>query len=196
MEFHSSMIELHRKVNPKEVIVGWYATGNDITQHSVLIHEFYGRETEIPVHLTVNTDLKKENMAINCYTSSPLGTPGNPTGTVFTPINSEIVYVEAERVGGMCSWCNMVAFNPIACRSQVAFCRCVAMRSLKSLNVLAIMRLKVPPFLFLCLLLLQWICLREAKIHRPASCHSSLKWIISKVQWQTWWTCSIQFLIT
>lgn len=101
MEFHSSMIELHRKVNPKEVIVGWYATGNEITQHSVLIHEFYGRETDVPVHLTVNTNIKTESMAIRCYTSSGLGTPAAPTGTVFTPVNTEIVYAEAERVGGM-----------------------------------------------------------------------------------------------
>lgn len=101
MEFHASMIELHRKVNPKEVIVGWYATGNDISQHSVLIHEFYGRETDIPVHLTVNTNIKNDSMSIRGYTSSPLGTPGNPTGTVFTPVSTEVVYVEAERVGGM-----------------------------------------------------------------------------------------------
>lgn len=95
------MIELHRKVNPKEVIVGWYATGSDITQHSVLIHEFYGREADVPVHLTVNTDLRSDSMAVRCYTSSGLGVPGNPTGTLFTPVYTEVVYAEAERVGGV-----------------------------------------------------------------------------------------------
>lgn len=102
MEFHSSMVELHRRVNPKEVIVGWYATGNAITQHSVLIHEFYGRETDVPVHMTINTDLTAPDMAIRAYVSSALGIPANPTGTVFTPVNVEVSYVEAERVGGVC----------------------------------------------------------------------------------------------
>jgi translation initiation factor 3 subunit F len=111
MEFHSSMIELHRRVNPKEVIVGWYATGNAITQHSVLIHEFYGRETDVPVHVTINTDLAAPDMAIRAYVSSPLGIPQNPTGTVFTPVNVDVAYVEAERVGGVWSDLSML-FSP------------------------------------------------------------------------------------
>jgi len=49
---------------------GWrrrYATGSEITEHSVLIHEFYSRETENPIHLCVDTDLKNERMAITAY---------------------------------------------------------------------------------------------------------------------------------
>jgi len=57
MEYHRTMYELHRQVNSKEVIVGWYATGNEITEHSVLIHDFYSREAATPVHLCMDTEV-------------------------------------------------------------------------------------------------------------------------------------------
>lgn len=67
MEYHRTMFDLHRQVNPKEVIVGWYATGREITEHSVLIHEFYSRETDTPIHLCVDTQLHGERMAVAAY---------------------------------------------------------------------------------------------------------------------------------
>ncbi|EDM17929.1 eukaryotic translation initiation factor 3, subunit 5 (epsilon) (predicted), isoform CRA_d [Rattus norvegicus] len=42
MEFAKNMYELHKKVSPNELILGWYATGHDITEHSVLIHDGHG----------------------------------------------------------------------------------------------------------------------------------------------------------
>ena len=53
MEFAKNMYELHKKVSPNELILGWYATGHDITEHSVLIHEYYSREAPNPIRLTV-----------------------------------------------------------------------------------------------------------------------------------------------
>eukprot|EP01134_Creolimax_fragrantissima_P003164 CFRG3164T1 len=100
MEFHQTMFQLHQKVSTREQIVGWYATGNGITSHSVLIHEFYGREARSPVHLTLNTELKTNDpLAVKCYTSNAIGAPGFTTGVVFTPIEFELSYLEAERIG-------------------------------------------------------------------------------------------------
>jgi len=39
VEFHRAMIELHQKVNPKELIVGWYSTGDGVVPMDALIHE-------------------------------------------------------------------------------------------------------------------------------------------------------------
>lgn len=36
-----------------------YATGADVTGHSVLIHDYYSRETGNPIHLTVDTSLSE-----------------------------------------------------------------------------------------------------------------------------------------
>ena len=41
------MYDLSRKVNPQEVLVGWFATGSEITSHSALIHDYYARETKV-----------------------------------------------------------------------------------------------------------------------------------------------------
>jgi len=44
-----------------------YSTGSDVTEHSVLIHEYYSRECKNPVHLTVDTSLKNAKMAMQAY---------------------------------------------------------------------------------------------------------------------------------
>jgi translation initiation factor 3 subunit F len=100
IEFAKNMYELHRKVNASEVIVGWYSTGADITEHSVLIHEYYSRECKHPVHLTVDTTLKQAgHMSIKAYMSTAMGIPGMTTGTMFTPVPCELTFHEAEAVG-------------------------------------------------------------------------------------------------
>jgi len=100
IEFAKNMYELHRKVNSSEMIVGWYSTGADITEHSVLIHEYYSRECKMPVHLTVDTTLKQAgHMSIKTYTSTQMGIPGKTTGTMFTPVPFEITSHEPETVG-------------------------------------------------------------------------------------------------
>ncbi|KAG1337744.1 Eukaryotic translation initiation factor 3 subunit F [Cocos nucifera] len=55
IDYHHNMFMSHQKVNPKEVIVGWYSTGFGVSGGSTLIHEFYSREVSNPVHLTVDT---------------------------------------------------------------------------------------------------------------------------------------------
>lgn len=44
-----------------------YATGSDVTEHSLLIHEYYSRETSNPVHVTVDTTLKGSRMGVRAY---------------------------------------------------------------------------------------------------------------------------------
>lgn len=44
-----------------------YATGFDITEHSVLIHEYYSREASNPIHLTMDTALQSGKMNIRAY---------------------------------------------------------------------------------------------------------------------------------
>ena len=61
------MFDLHRKVNPQESIVGWWATGTGVTSHSALIHEYYSRESNNPVHITVDTTLQDSRMGIKAY---------------------------------------------------------------------------------------------------------------------------------
>uniref|UniRef100_A0A8W8KTX4 Eukaryotic translation initiation factor 3 subunit F n=1 Tax=Magallana gigas TaxID=29159 RepID=A0A8W8KTX4_MAGGI len=84
LEYARNMYELHKKVNPAEIIVGWYSTGSDVSEHSVLIHEYYTREAKNPVHVTVDTGLKGSKMDVKC---------------MFTPVQVEINTYEPEKVG-------------------------------------------------------------------------------------------------
>ncbi|XP_029435350.1 eukaryotic translation initiation factor 3 subunit F [Rhinatrema bivittatum] len=99
MEFAKNMYELHRKVSSNEVIVGWYATGHDITEHSVLIHEYYSREAHNPIHMTLDTSMQGGRMNIKAYISAPMGVPGKTMGVMFTPLTVKYIYYDTERIG-------------------------------------------------------------------------------------------------
>ena len=79
MDYHRTMYELHHKVNPKEVIVGWwvfllllgvaiwsdfsgfrYSTGSNLNTYSALIQNFYSQETapHQAIHVSVNTGIE------------------------------------------------------------------------------------------------------------------------------------------
>lgn len=83
MDYHRTMYELHHKVNPKEVIVGWwaqelffqllsstewenivfsrYSTGSNLNTYSALIQNFYSQETapHQAIHVAVNTGVEE-----------------------------------------------------------------------------------------------------------------------------------------
>ncbi|RMX53183.1 hypothetical protein pdam_00023586 [Pocillopora damicornis] len=99
LEYAKSMFDLHKKSHPNDEIVGWYATGSDVTEHSLLIHEYYSREATNPVHVTVDTTLKGSRMGIRAYQSCKMGVPGKTEGTIFSPIPCEVILTGPERVG-------------------------------------------------------------------------------------------------
>lgn len=53
--------------HPSDFCPHRYATGFDITEHSVLIHEYYSREATNPIHLTMDTALQSGKMSIRAY---------------------------------------------------------------------------------------------------------------------------------
>ncbi|VAI43017.1 unnamed protein product [Triticum turgidum subsp. durum] len=72
IEYHHNMYASHQKVNPKEVLVGWFSTGFGVSGGSTLIHEFYSREVQSPIHLTVDTGFTMGEASIKAYVSSNL----------------------------------------------------------------------------------------------------------------------------
>lgn len=99
IEFAKNMYDLHKKVNSLENIVGWYSTGFDVSEHSVLIHEYYTRECKNPIHLTVDTSLRYSRMSMKAYISIPFGVPDKTMGSMFKPIHLELTMHDPERVG-------------------------------------------------------------------------------------------------
>ncbi|KAI0080778.1 Mov34-domain-containing protein [Panus rudis PR-1116 ss-1] len=102
MEYHQTMYELHHKVNPKEVIVGWYSTGSNLNTYSALIQNFYSQETapHQAIHIAVNTGVENgEPAGVKAYVSSPVGVSPKPENAVFVPIPCELRFKETERSG-------------------------------------------------------------------------------------------------
>jgi translation initiation factor 3 subunit F len=98
MDYHKTMFELHQRVNPEEVIVGWYATGPNINMYTSLIQDFFSRETapHQAVHLTVDTNVK-EDMGVKAYVSSPVGLSVKPENAVFLPLPVTLLSAPSER---------------------------------------------------------------------------------------------------
>ncbi|MBA0572897.1 hypothetical protein Golob_000201 [Gossypium lobatum] len=99
IEYHHNMLVSHQKVNPKEVIVGWYSTGLGVTGGSALIHDFYSREVQNPVHLTVDTGFRNGEGTIKAYVSVNLALGDRQLAAQFQEIPLDLRMVEAERLG-------------------------------------------------------------------------------------------------
>jgi len=56
--YNDTMYDLHKKIGAGEEVVGWYATGTTTDEHSLLIHEYYGRSCLSLVHLLVDAELR------------------------------------------------------------------------------------------------------------------------------------------
>lgn len=98
MEFHHTMYKLHRQVNGLEEIVGWYATGDKISEHSAVIHEFYSRE-DAPVHLLVDPTIDPEKkMSARAFVSSSVMLGDKSLGLRFGELCAEVVASPAEQV--------------------------------------------------------------------------------------------------
>ncbi|MQL91494.1 hypothetical protein Taro_024105 [Colocasia esculenta] len=99
IDYHHNMFLSHQKVNPKEVIVGWYSTGFGVSGGSALIHDFYCREVANPVHLTVDTGFKNGEASIKAYVSINLSLGDRQLAAQFHEIPVELQMAEAERIG-------------------------------------------------------------------------------------------------
>merc|ERR1712080_576263 len=67
--------------------------------HSALIHDYYARETKDPIHGTLDTTLTSGRVTMKAYVFVPLGVPGATSGSMFTPVQVELVASEPEIAG-------------------------------------------------------------------------------------------------
>lgn len=101
---HSTLLELHQKVNPKEVVVGWYSTGLELSGSDALIQDFYSQECANPIHLVLDTDLTDQRLGIKAFVSRLLTLSHNhpddsPLATEFQEVPCEVRTAEVEKIG-------------------------------------------------------------------------------------------------
>ncbi|KAF2471687.1 eukaryotic translation initiation factor 3 subunit F [Lindgomyces ingoldianus] len=105
MDYQKQMLALHLRANPREVLVGWYATSNELNTFSALIQNFYGQQGDgtwpyPAVHLTVST-VPGQEIEARTYISAPIGVTAERAADscLFIPVPYEIKYGEAEKSG-------------------------------------------------------------------------------------------------
>jgi translation initiation factor 3 subunit F len=105
MEYQKQMLALHLRANPREVLVGWYATSSDLNTFSALIQNFYSQQGDgtwphPAVHLTVST-VPGRDIESRTYISAPIGVTAERAADSchFIPVPHEIKYGEAEKSG-------------------------------------------------------------------------------------------------
>ncbi|KAI9811493.1 MAG: hypothetical protein M1827_005476 [Pycnora praestabilis] len=105
MDYQKQMLALHLKANPREVLVGWYATSAELNTFSALIQNFYGGQGDgtwphPAVHLTVST-VPGKDIEARTYISAPVGVTAERAADscLFLPVPHEIRYGEAEKSG-------------------------------------------------------------------------------------------------
>lgn len=98
IEHNRSMMALHRRANPRDAMLGWYATSSELNNLSGLIHDFYSQTMALPaIHLTV--DASDNGVEVNAYVASPVGvSPEKGSGNcIFVPVQCEVRYSEVEK---------------------------------------------------------------------------------------------------
>mmetsp|Transcript_62258 Transcript_62258/g.74929 ORF Transcript_62258/g.74929 Transcript_62258/m.74929 type:complete len:341 (+) Transcript_62258:117-1139(+) len=119
-DFNRQMLALHMRANPREVVVGWYATAlppptedgdappasgyKRIADTSSLIHEFYAGECSPgetegdPIHLVLDTSLQFDSIGMKAYKSTPVVIAGEPYANLFHEIRVAIKSTESEKI--------------------------------------------------------------------------------------------------
>ena len=81
-----------------------YSTGFGVTGGSALIHEFYSREVQNPIHLTVDTTFRNGEATIKAFVSASLSLGERQLAAQFQEIPLDLRMIEAEQVGCMYSF--------------------------------------------------------------------------------------------
>jgi translation initiation factor 3 subunit F len=103
MDYHKNMLNLHQRVQPNEVVVGWYSTGAEVSYVSSLIHDVFKSEAEKtkgedPVHLTVDTGLTNSALGVTAYQGKTLKVGSKSVLSKFEPVRLDLHAYEAEKI--------------------------------------------------------------------------------------------------
>lgn len=97
--YHQSMLALHKRVNPNEVVVGWYSTGDEITYLMSCVHSVYKQQCEEPILLTVDVNVRKlHKMALKAYIGKSIKVGTKVPLARFELVNVEMFANEAEKI--------------------------------------------------------------------------------------------------
>lgn len=101
-DFNATMYGLHKKVHPKQVVVGWYSTGAELTHNDQFYHQFFEEqagEGATPVLLLVDMSLSSAGVKTKAFVRSELSLGGKHVASAFKHVRLSVAKSEAERIG-------------------------------------------------------------------------------------------------
>jgi len=107
-DYHKQMLALRQKVSPREVVVGWFSTGDEINASSVVIHAFYcTKEAQFtptavlpgPVHLLVDTTVVPSPQNFFCKAFVNVDTKVAHSLLQFHEVSLRVQTSQAEKAG-------------------------------------------------------------------------------------------------
>ena len=100
IDYHTVMLDMHRKCAPGDQVVGWWSSGGGENPGSdALFQQFFTSQVEDGVYLQVDTALSGGRMAVKCYKAESMVLDEEEVATGFTEVPCKVQMEEAERVG-------------------------------------------------------------------------------------------------
>mmetsp|Transcript_35168 Transcript_35168/g.86003 ORF Transcript_35168/g.86003 Transcript_35168/m.86003 type:complete len:300 (-) Transcript_35168:54-953(-) len=99
-DFHRTMLELYSHTS-SDTVVGWYASGEDTNQNSLVVHAFYAGECtqNSPVHLLIDADMASYKLEVRGFVSTAYKIDDLELSSDFRPLPVSLQPSTAERVG-------------------------------------------------------------------------------------------------
>lgn len=101
-DFNSTMYGLHRKVHPKQVVIGWYSTGAELTHNDQFYHQYFEEQVPegvTPVLLLVDMSFTGAGVKTKAFVRSELSLGGKHVASAFKNVRLRVAKSEAERIG-------------------------------------------------------------------------------------------------
>ena len=100
IDYHTVMLDMHRKCAPGDQVVGWWSSGGGENPGSdALFQQFFTSQVEDGVYLQVDAALSGGRMAVKCYKAESMVLDEEEVATGFTEVPCKVQMEEAERVG-------------------------------------------------------------------------------------------------
>lgn len=99
--YHQGMLALYRRVNPSEVVVGWYSTsdGDALTYISSVLHQVYKSQVEEPIFLTLDVNVAvTHQMGIKGYVGKEIKVGRKACVARFESVNVDVHAYEGEKI--------------------------------------------------------------------------------------------------
>jgi translation initiation factor 3 subunit F len=101
-DYLQAMYSLHKRNNPKEVIVGWFATpsssGELLNHNSAVINDTFANICPMPIHIVVDTNLQSEAATVRGFVSRKMSVNNQVLASSFLEVNVNVEISETERI--------------------------------------------------------------------------------------------------